>query len=56
MKQIREEIISRIADIFNILDEDAVENYEIWKQMSKKGYKNTQEGVDIMMEGFKDTI
>ena len=51
----REEIISRIADIFNILDEDAVENYEIWKQISKKGYKNTQEGVDIMMEGFKSS-
>lgn len=51
----REEIISRIADIFNILDEDAIENYEIWKQMSKKGYKNVQEGVDIIIEGFKSS-
>jgi len=51
----RVEIISRISDIFNILDEDAIENYEIWKQMSKKGYKNSQEGVDIIMEGFKSS-
>ncbi|MEL0212482.1 MAG: hypothetical protein VW891_18205, partial [Novosphingobium sp.] len=51
----RDKIIRRIADIFNILDEDAVENYEIWKQMSKKGYKNSQDGVDIIIEGFKSS-
>lgn len=51
----REEIINRIAEIFNILDEDAVENYEIWKQLNKKGYKNVQEGVDIIIEGFKSS-
>jgi len=51
----REEIINRISDIFNILDEDAIENYEIWKQMSKKGYKYSQEGINIIMEGFKSS-
>ena len=51
----KEEIIRRIADNFNILDEDALENYEIWKQMNNKGYKNFQEGVDIFMEGFRSS-
>ena len=51
----REEIIRRIADTFNILDEDAVENYEIWKQLSQKGYHNSQEGVDLLVEGFKSS-
>ena len=51
----RDEIINRISDIFNILEEDAIENYEIWKQMSQKGYKNVQEGIDIIIEGFKSS-
>jgi hypothetical protein len=51
----KDEIISRISEIFNILDEDAIENYEIWKNMSNKGYKDVQEGVDIILEGFKSS-
>lgn len=51
----KEEIVSKIADIFNILDEDALENYEIWTHMSKKGYKTYQEGIELIIEGFKSS-